>query len=53
MGKEEGKRWRRDGMVEGVGSVIPRLMTHRGEGLEEEMNEGGVECGAGGRTVEG
>lgn len=34
-------------MVEGVGSVMPGLMTHRGEALEEEMNEGGEECWAG------
>lgn len=34
---------------------MPRLMTHRGEGLAEEMNEGGEECvaGIGGWTVEG
>lgn len=39
----------------GVGLVTPRLMTHGGEGLEEEMNEGGEECRdcIGGRTVEG
>lgn len=42
-------------MVEGVGLVMPRLMTHRGEGLEQEMNEGGEEGRAwiGGGTVEG
>lgn len=42
-------------MVVGVGLVAPRLMTHRGEGLEEEINEGGEECraGIGGRTAEG
>lgn len=34
-------------MVEGVELVMPGLMTHRGEGLEEEMNEGGEECRAG------
>lgn len=41
-------------MVEGVVLVMPRLMTHRGEGLEEEINEGGEEYRAviGGRTVE-
>lgn len=52
MGKEEGKGKNGGKMVwwEGNGSVIPRLMTHRGEGLEEEINEGGEECRAGGRT---
>lgn len=29
-------------MVEGVGSVKLRLMTHPCEGLEEEIDEGGV-----------
>lgn len=40
-------------MVEGVALVMPRRMSHRGEGLEKEMNEGGEEYGAviGGRTV--
>ncbi len=41
-------------MVEGVGLVMPRLMTHCGVGLEEEMTEGGEECKAsiGGRIVD-
>lgn len=47
-GKKEGyRRWRREGMVERVESVMPRLMTHCGEALREEMNEGGEERRAG------
>lgn len=40
--------------MEGVVLVMPRLMTHRGEHLEEEINEGGEEYRTviGGRTVE-
>ena len=39
----------------GVGLVTPGLVSHGGEGLGEEMNEGGEECsaGIGGRTAEG
>lgn len=33
-------------MAEGLGLAVPRLMTHRGEGLGGRMNEGGEECRA-------
>lgn len=41
-------------MVERVESVMPRLMTHCGEALKEEMNEGGEErrVGIGGKTFD-
>lgn len=40
-------------MVERVELVMPRLMTHCGETLKEEMNEGGEErrVGIGGKKV--
>ena len=49
METRERARWK------GAGLVMPGRMSHRGVGLEEEMNEGGSErwVGIGGRTVEG
>lgn len=47
------RRWRGEGIVKGVGWVLPRLMTHSWKGAEVEINGGGEEyrVGIGGATA--